>query len=376
MVRFIHTADWQLGLRLRYIPGDDGAVLRDARLTAVENIGALARAQSADFVVVAGDVFEHHGLKPATLRKTFDVLRGFPCPVYLLPGNHDPLTPDGLWTSAVWQGEAPDNVHVLRDTTPVPVKGGHLLPCPLLRRHTLDDLTAHLTPAFGPAQGLRIGVAHGGIKEILEGLRESDPDEQSTGATNPIRLHAARDGGLDYMALGDWHGTRQVDDRTWYSGAPAATRFKEKEPGNALVVTLEAPGEPPQVKSHRVGTHHWVQKDYSLRAPEDVAALDGWLEQVPDKRAHLVELFLEGSLTLGDNEALRQVLDRQGGRLAWLRVREEQLHVLLNEDELDHIARDGWVREVVDDLKARAAGDPTAQAALRLLYELDQEAIR
>ena len=71
-LRFLHSADWQLGLRVRFIPGDSGAVVRDARLKTVARIGEVAREREAEFVLVAGDVFEHHGLKPSTLRKTFD----------------------------------------------------------------------------------------------------------------------------------------------------------------------------------------------------------------------------------------------------------------------------------------------------------------
>ena len=33
--------------------------------------------------------------------------------------------------------------------------------------------------------------------------------------------HAAQ----DYLALGDWHGTRRIDARTWYSGTPEHDRF-------------------------------------------------------------------------------------------------------------------------------------------------------
>ncbi len=78
MIKFIHTADWQLGLRVRYIPGDAGAIVRDARLRSVRNIGHLAGTEAADCVLVAGDIFEHHGLKPTTLRQTFDALRDYP----------------------------------------------------------------------------------------------------------------------------------------------------------------------------------------------------------------------------------------------------------------------------------------------------------
>jgi DNA repair exonuclease SbcCD nuclease subunit len=199
LLRFIHTADWQLGLRVAFIPGDAGALVRAARLETVRKIGRTAGECDAAFVVVAGDVFEHHALRADTVRKTFDAMRGYPCPVYLLPGNHDPLTPDSLYLSPLWEREAPPNVHVLASRDPVEVREGvWLFPCPLMERHTIDDPTDHLERDFGPQGVFRIGVAHGGIREILSKMEGGD--EQ---LTNAVSIEAADRGGLDYLALGD-----------------------------------------------------------------------------------------------------------------------------------------------------------------------------
>ncbi len=371
-MRFIHTADWQLGLRVRYIPGDAGAVVREARLQTVATIGDLARAQAADFVVVAGDVFEHHGLKPATLRKTFDVLAGYPCPVYLLPGNHDPFTPDSLYRAPLWKAACPPNVHALGDDTPVlAAPGAWILPCPLRERHTLDDPTDHLTPGFGPQGVIRVGLAHGGIREVLAGMR--DPDDEAL--HNAIRIDAARAGGLDYLALGDWHGLLRVDDRTWYSGAPEPTRFKEKQPGYVLRVDIDAPGAPPRVEPHRVCTQTWVQHTATVRSAADLEDLEAALEALPDKRTTLLELFLEGTLDAADHARLGLTLEAFADRLLWLRRRDERLAATVGEADLDEIAADGWVRRVVDELRAHEK-DEVAQNALRLLYQLHTEATR
>lgn len=372
MARFIHTADWQLGLRVRFIPGDAGAVVRDARLRTVRRIGRLAADEKADFVVVAGDVFEHHGLSPATLRKTFDALADYPCPVYLLPGNHDPLTPDSLYESAVWTREAPPQARVLISTEPVEAPGGAwLLPCPLVQRHTLEDTTEHLTPDFGPQGVVRVGVAHGGIREILEPLVDDEAK-----LNNVIRRDAATAGALDYLALGDWHSLLQAGDRTWYSGAPEATRFKERDPGQVLVVDVPAPGAAPTVVPHPVATQRWVQHQASVSAPEDLTSLDAFFEGLQEKQDTLVELFLEGTVDATTHAALCALLARQSDRLCWMRRRDDKLAVLLRDADLDAIATDGWVRQVIDDLRPRAAGDEAARGALHLLYRIHQEGTR
>jgi DNA repair exonuclease SbcCD nuclease subunit len=391
MIRFIHTADWQIGLRVRYIPGDAGALVRNARLQTLDRIGQLARERDVDFVVVAGDVFEHHGLRPATLRQTFDALASWPCPVYLLPGNHDPLTADSLYLGEAWQ-KAPPNVFVLADTEPVPVAlrperiaqleaGGQavpavvLLPCPLRERHTLDDTTEHLAPHFGPPRladdahpggAFRVGVAHGGIFELLGSAIDAE-----TELNNPIARDAATRGGLDYLALGDWHSTLKVDARTWYSGAPEATRFKEIKPGQVLVVSLTAPGAEPEVEPVDVATQQWRQQAFEVNHADDVPAVTRWLDSQPDKRNTLLELFLSGAPDADTLGKLEATLEDAEQRYLWVRRRDAELQPMLSADDLDAIATTGWTRAVVDELRISAErGEADAADALRLLYRL------
>jgi DNA repair exonuclease SbcCD nuclease subunit len=291
-VRFLHTSDWQLGFRASFIPGDAGAVVRDARFATIRRIGGVARETCCEFVVVAGDVFEHHGLRPETLRRAFDAMGDIGVPVYLLPGNHDPFTSDALYVGNLWRRECPANVRVLGSQEPVVVREGVvLLPCPLFERHTLGDATEHLTPELGPSGHVRIGVAHGGIREFLERL--AGPDEAVQNAIPVDRATRAR---LDYLALGDWHGLLRVDDRTWYSGTPEATRFKEADPGKVLVVEIDAPGAAPRVTAHEVFGLAWKKAEFTL---DDEAALTGlqlFLDGAPKKIDTLLELTLTGTV--------------------------------------------------------------------------------
>ena len=367
-LRFIHTADWQLGLRVRYIPGDAGASVRQARLRTVQAIGEAAREHGAEFVIVAGDVFEHHGLKQATVRKAFDVLKGFPVPVYLLPGNHDPLTPDALYQSDLWQRECPANVHVLTSIDPVAVRDdAFLLPCPITERQVLEDPTAHWGPGFGPSTGFRVGVAHGGIREILAGM---EGDEADLGAA--VSLDACERGRLDYLALGDWHGLLRVSERSWYPGTPDATRFKESHPGHVVLVDISAPGAVPEVTPLPVATLQWRQLSADLNGEADIAALERELEALPDKANTLVELELRGVLDLAEADMLeKRVLETSADRFLWVRPRDEHLGRRVDEDALAELADDGWVGDVVTTLQA--SPDPEAQQALQLLYRLHRE---
>ena len=61
---FIHTADWQLGMTRHFLAGEAQPRYSAARRDAVAGLGALAAESGAEFVVVAGDVFEDNQLDP------------------------------------------------------------------------------------------------------------------------------------------------------------------------------------------------------------------------------------------------------------------------------------------------------------------------
>lgn len=353
---------------MHFIPGDAGAEVRNARLKAVRRIGEVAAEHDVEAVVAAGDTFEHHGLRPDTVRKTFDALRDFTVPVYILPGNHDPYTPESLFRSELWQRECPDNVSVLGSTDPVEVREGvHLLPCPLLERRPLEDPTAHLTRDFGPAEGIRLGVAHGGVREFLQRLGEDTSE-----LVSDVPLDTCERGRLDYLALGDWHGRLQITERMHFPGAPEATRFKEKIPGFVLVVDIAGPGAEPTVEPVRVNELTWIKREFQLDSDEEIEALREVLEAVPDKVRTLLELHLVGTLDIGQRTRLdAEVLGPVGDRLHFLRLRDEGLHTVVRAQDLADLDAEGWVTDVIDALREDTTEE--GQRALRLLYRLHRE---
>ncbi len=72
--------------------------------------------------------------------------------------------------------------------------GQWLLPAPLTHRHNPDDPTALFDTMETPGANLRIGLAHGSIRDF------SSRGE----AQNQIAPDRAQRSGLDYLALGDW----------------------------------------------------------------------------------------------------------------------------------------------------------------------------
>ena len=97
-MRFVHTADWQLGMTRYFLNGEAQPRYSAARRDVVAGIGPLALNAGAEFVVVAGDVFEDNQLAPRDVSQSLEAMRAIGIPVYLLPGNHDPLDAASVYT--------------------------------------------------------------------------------------------------------------------------------------------------------------------------------------------------------------------------------------------------------------------------------------
>jgi len=100
VLKLVHTADWHLGRRFPSFPEEAQKKLSRARMEVVDRILDVARRQRADAVVCAGDVFDEPAPSQDFWEGLVTVFRGrgddHP-PVFLLPGNHDPLTPESVW---------------------------------------------------------------------------------------------------------------------------------------------------------------------------------------------------------------------------------------------------------------------------------------
>src|SRR4030042_4539442 len=103
--------------------------VREERLAAARRVVGAAREQAAEFILIPGHTFEDNGVERALIQKVADILGSSPVPVYVIPGNHDPLTPGSVWEHPAWK--TMEHVHVLREEKPIAIPGGVLSPCPV-----------------------------------------------------------------------------------------------------------------------------------------------------------------------------------------------------------------------------------------------------
>lgn len=381
-MRFVHTADWQLGMTRHFLNGEAQPRYSAARRDVVAAIGPVAAAADAEFVVVAGDVFEHNQLAPREVGQSLEAMRAIGVPVYLLPGNHDPLDASSVYTSPLFTAECPDNVVVLDRAGVHEVRPGlELVAAPWRSKKPTSDLIGDVLDGL-PVDGVtRIVVGHGAV-DIL------DPGHDKPSQIRLAAVEAAiARGAIHYVALGDKHSRTQVGGtgRVWYSGSPEVTNYDdvESDPGHVLVVDIDEddPARPVSVDARDLGRWRFVSLNRSVDNSRDIADLDINLDLMPDKERTVVRIGLNGSLTVTDKAKLDACLNRYSLLFAALTEweRHTDIAVIPADDEFTDLGIGGFAAAAVDDLVATARSDGAdaddARAALALLLRLTDRGV-
>jgi DNA repair exonuclease SbcCD nuclease subunit len=254
-LKILHTADWHLGRAFPSFSEEDETKLTRARIDAVDRALGLAESFGVDAVLCAGDLFDDPA--PAetwwrSLLRLFERRNWSDRPVFLLPGNHDPLQPESVWAEGhPFRRALPAWVHVVDcDNYEFPLSEEAVLyAAPCRSQAGADDLASRLPLRASGDRRIRIGLVHGQTFDL--------PTHQ----TNfPIALDAAQQRGLNYLAIGDTHGFKELPPKacpTVYPGAPEATTFGEKDTGFVAVVFFPRQGRPPTIQKHPIARWRW-----------------------------------------------------------------------------------------------------------------------
>lgn len=382
-ITFLHTADWQIGKPFARIEDEQKrALTRQERLQVIQRLGTAARVGQAEFIVVAGDVFDTPTPDKATVSAACAAIGALGLPVYVIPGNHDHGGPGSLWEQAFFQQEcaklAP-NLQMLLKPEPVELSNAVLLPCPLLRRHDASDTTAWLRgldlSAFGDKP--RIVIAHGSV----QGFGPAADDEDDHGAANQMDLARLPGGQFDYAALGDWHGMKDVSVpglTAWYAGTPEPDRFPRgagNVPGQVLIVKAER-GRPATVTPVSTARLAWHNLEFALTDDTAVARLEETLTTLFAGRIgqDLLRMTLSGSLGMAAWAELDHLLETWRSRLLRLRLHarvttaptETEIQELTQRKDAPLIARVAE-RLLKESQSADAESAEAARQALRVL---------
>ncbi|MCH9684449.1 MAG: DNA repair exonuclease [Deltaproteobacteria bacterium] len=367
-LKLLHTADWHLGRRFPQFSDDAALELSRARMSVIDAILGSASHNEVDAVLCAGDLFDLPQPDEQWWRPLADKLGRYARaehPVFLLPGNHDPLTPGSVYhPDHPFRHALTEHVHVVdHDDFSFrlsPQAMLHARPC--RSRAEGLDLAMALPQREADDTDIRVGMVHGSTFDM--------PDFQ----TNfPIAADAAVKRGFDYLAIGDTHAYRVYDppeQPTVYPGAPEPTTFGERDAGHVALVFFGRRRRRPLIRPERVSRFTWEE-----RIIEDMPALRR-LRDEPLQRT-VLRLVLRMRAGPAEHDEIDEILrGLQGtasnhGQAAVLNV--DRCELMLDATDLGDVL-DGLPPVLADTaarLRAQAeAGGEDAEVAQRALYHL------
>lgn len=290
-MKFIHTADWQIGLKANQLK-KAGEKVRETRFKTIEKIIQLALQEQVDFILVCGDIFDHNAISEKTIFKLISILKNFTNPIYLLPGNHDPFVYGSVWEKPIWSKLS--NIIILKEKKPIERGKYTLYPEPVIDPNSTEEAFSwvqHINP-----HTINIGLAHHNL--VLEKNKYKEL------ILTPSR---AKELNFNYLALGHWHSLYTYSEKIAYSGSPEPTKFGEDKAGHVLLVEIKEPQSEPHLSAIKVGEITWLKTQITLLGTKDINQFQKMLEELPANKT-ILELELTGNLTPSQFALLQNVL--------------------------------------------------------------------
>jgi DNA repair exonuclease SbcCD nuclease subunit len=241
-LRLIHTSDVHLESDT-FGSGPRGEMFRDSVRRAFAGVIDVANANSADLLLIVGDLFDSNRITADALDFAMNQIGRARMPVVMIPGNHDAHDERSVY-AALSPASLPRNLHLILDPE------GVSLEFPGLEARVWGRALVEHSPEYRPLSGLpepvphawNIGLAHGFFTEA------------ETTRSSPITPAEIAASGYDYIALGHIHVVGDVSQgrtRAFYCGTPAPL-YAGSEAGWVLQINC-IPGEPVQVERQMVG---------------------------------------------------------------------------------------------------------------------------
>jgi DNA repair exonuclease SbcCD nuclease subunit len=207
-LRLVHSSDLHVDDdRIASKHGGDGAA-------GLANVLMTARALRADIVMLVGDTFDNHMVRPDTIERAGRIFAEAGLPIVILPGNHDPVHGDSVYARGDFT--AIPNLRILGMTHDRVVS---------FAEHDLEIWgNAHVD--YQDMVPLRDPHPRNARWHIAMGHGHYEPPETWHNPLRPSWLISdamIRETGADYLALGHWDRAAQVGCGAvpaYYSGSP------------------------------------------------------------------------------------------------------------------------------------------------------------
>lgn len=240
MLRLIHTADVHIGVKFGAF-GDKAPAQRQSLLDVFAKIVDIAISEHAQLVLIAGDLFDSNFPSYQSVqfvKGQLGKLNNNGVYVAIAPGTHDCLSKDSIFRRENFTANLP-YIYVF-DNPEVTAKEFPDIDVTVFAKANTSNKSTESPIAFLANAGkqaktkYKVAMAHGSVQ--IEGKSAEDD--------LPITLRDIAESGMDYLALGHWHGAQEFSfgsTKAWYAGSPEITYQEGKGglgQGYALMIDI------------------------------------------------------------------------------------------------------------------------------------------
>ena len=308
-IKIIHTADHHIGTSFANYPKPVRDRLIEERFDALDRLIRSANSRNADFVVIAGDLFDRQRTPRAAVTRTAQILARFEGEhVLVLAGNHDYYEgPDNdLWKTF---REAADGTCILplleADVKEFELDAGKVrfYACPCPSKHGREHVIGWVAGEDKAPDALHLGIAHGNV----EGLGLDNEQRYFTMSERDLR-----ESGVHTWLLGHIHvpapASGTVGHPLYYmSGTHTPDSVKCAHGGHAWWIEFQPDG----ARTHELlntGELSFVRLTREIEHPEDLARLESECAML-DPAKTVLDLQVSGRVGEEDLVRLRAWLD-------------------------------------------------------------------
>ena len=270
MLKIIHTSDLHIGAKFGTF-GEKAEAQRKAILNALAKIVDMAIERSAHIVLISGDLFDSNFPSRVSVdfvKNQLKRLNDAKIHAAILPGTHDCLSQDSIYKRERFGAEMPfvfvfDDASVMqKEFTDINLT---LFAKPNTTNKSTESPTAFLESVVKSASTkYKVAMAHGSVQ--IEGKAAADD--------MPITLREISSSGVQYLALGHWHGCQEFSFGStiaWYAGSPEITYQEGKGGlGQGYAVLVEIDDGAVKAEPARVSEKELKEIDIDMQIYENM----------------------------------------------------------------------------------------------------------
>jgi DNA repair exonuclease SbcCD nuclease subunit len=230
-IKIIHTSDVHLESDT-FGKSEEGKNYRRRIQLAFHKVVDRVIEEDADLFLIAGDLFDSNRVHDSGIEFVHRELARVPCPVVLIPGNHDCYDHRSIYKKVDF-GSVGAHVY------PLTAEEGATIELPHLHATVWGKGLVEHDHKYRPLAGVparhrdywHIGMAHGYFV-----------DEEEMQRSSLITPEEIAQSGLDYLALGHVHVFTDLchgETRACYPGTPAPLHLGVNDGGSVALITLD-----------------------------------------------------------------------------------------------------------------------------------------